>query len=145
MACGEKLPREVVDALFDDSIVKFAFNANFERVCLSHYFKKTLSPKAWRCTMVWAAYLGLPLSLRDVGIALNLENKKMVEGKDLIKYFCSPCAPTKTNGFRTRNLPSDAPAKWELFKKYNIRSLYIRLHHNSMWWSIQRPSEVPFR
>ena len=127
LACGEKIPAEVIAALTDDSVVKWAFNATFERICLSRYLGYPtgdyLEPDSWRCSMVWAATMGLPLSLEGVGAVLGLEKQKLTEGKDLIKYFCQPCAPTKTNGQRTRNLPAHAPEKWLAFKKYNIRDV----------------------
>lgn len=113
LACGEKIPAEIIAALEDDTVTKWAFNANFERVCLSRYLGYPtgdyLMPDSWCCSMVWAAYLGLPLSLEGVGTVLGLEKQKLTEGKNLIKYFCQPCAPTKSNGGRTRNLPADAP------------------------------------
>lgn len=126
-ACGETIPNEVVNALSDPGILKYAFNANFERVCLSRFLGmstgKYLDPASWRCTMVWSAYMGLPLSLQGVGAVLNLDKQKLTEGKELIRYFCTPCAPTKSNGGRTRNLPGDAPDKWDLFKSYNLRDV----------------------
>ena len=127
LACGEKIPAEVIAALTNDSVLKWAFNATFERICLSRYLGyptgEYLEPDSWRCSMVWAATMGLPLSLEGVGAVLGLEKQKLTEGKDLIKYFCQPCAPTKTNGQRTRNLPAHAPEKWLAFKKYNIRDV----------------------
>ena len=127
LACGEKIPKEILSALTDNSVIKCAFNANFERVCLSRMLGlKTglfLSPKSWHCTMVWSAYLGLPLSLSGCGAVLNLDKQKLTEGKELIKYFCTPCNPTKANGGRTRNLPTNAPDKWEMFKQYNARDV----------------------
>lgn len=143
LAQGERLPQEIIDALTDDSVIKWAFNANFERICLSRYLRdlgmsldpfhdnhplsidcaRFLNPESWRCSMVWAATMGLPLSLEGVGAVLGLEKQKLTEGKDLIKYFSVPCAPTKTNGGRTRNRPFHAPDKWEAFKKYNIRDV----------------------
>lgn len=127
LACGETIPSEVIAALTDDSVLKWAFNATFERICLSRYLGyptgEYLEPDSWRCSMVWAATMGLPLSLEGVGAVLGLEKQKLTEGKDLIKYFCQPCAPTKTNGQRTRNLPAHAPEKWLAFKKYNIRDV----------------------
>ena len=127
LACGEKIPAEVIAALTDEAVTKWAFNANFERICLSRYLGlptgEYLSPDSWKCTMVWAATMGLPLSLEGVGAVLGLEKQKLTEGKELIKYFCQPCAPTKTNGQRTRNLPAHAPEKWLAFKKYNIRDV----------------------
>lgn len=123
LACGEKIPAEIVDALSDESVIKWAFNAQFERVCLSNYLDTWLSPDSWHCTMVWSATLGLPLSLEGVGAVLGLEKQKLTEGKNLIKYFCVPCAPTKTNGGRTRNLPQRDMEKWEQFKAYNLRDV----------------------
>lgn len=123
LACTEKIPAEIVDALSDESVIKWAFNAQFERVCLSNYFDTSLSPDSWHCTMVWSATLGLPLSLEGVGAVLGLEKHKLTEGKNLIKYFCVPCAPTKTNGGRTRNLPQHDMEKWEQFKAYNLRDV----------------------
>ncbi|MGF0091614.1 DNA polymerase [Lachnospiraceae bacterium SGI.066] len=123
IACGEKIPAEIVDALSDESVTKWAFNAQFERVCLSNYLDTWLSPDSWHCTMVWSATLGLPLSLEGVGAVLGLEKQKLTEGKNLIKYFCVPCAPTKTNGGRTRNLPQHDMEKWEQFKAYNLRDV----------------------
>lgn len=123
LACGEKIPTEIVDALSDESVTKWAFNAQFERVCLSNYLETWLSPDSWHCTMVWSATLGLPLSLEGVGAVLGLEKQKLTEGKNLIKYFCVPCAPTKTNGGRTRNLPQHDMEKWEQFKAYNLRDV----------------------
>ena len=123
LACGEKIPAEIVDALSDESVTKWAFNAQFERVCLSNYLDTWLSPDSWHCTMVWSATLGLPLSLEGVGAVLGLEKQKLTEGKNLIKYFCVPCAPTKSNGGRTRNLPQHDMEKWEQFKAYNLRDV----------------------
>ena len=123
LACGEKIPAEIVDALSDESVIKWAFNAQFERVCLSNYLDTWLSPDSWHCTMVWSATLGLPLSLEGVGAVLGLEKQKLTEGKNLIKYFCVPCAPTRTNGGRTRNLPQHDMEKWEQFKAYNLRDV----------------------
>ena len=123
LACGEKIPDEVVEALFDETVTKWAFNAMFERVCLSNYLGDWLEPEGWYCTMVWSATLGLPLSLESVGAALGLEKQKLTEGKDLIRYFCVPCKPTKANGGRTRNLPEHDRGKWERFKAYNLRDV----------------------
>lgn len=133
IAQGEKIPEEIISALSDIKVIKYAFNANFERTCLSRYLNKRLLPISWRCTLVWSAYAGLPLSLKGVGEVLDLDRQKMEEGKDLIKYFCSPCKPTKGNGNRTRNLPTDAPDKWELFKKYNKRDVEVEMQiHNKL-------------
>lgn len=127
LACGEKIPSEILSALEDETVTKWAFNANFERICLSRFLGYPtgdyLEPDSWKCSMVWAAYMGLPLSLEGVGAVLGLEKQKLTEGKDLIKYFCQPCAPTKSNGQRTRNLPKHALDKWQAFKKYNIRDV----------------------
>ncbi|EJU25202.1 DNA polymerase [Selenomonas sp. CM52] len=134
LANGEQIPQEILDALLDDNVIKWAFNANFERVCLSRYLSDLgflraafLSPESWRCTMVWAAYMGLPLSLAAVGSVLGLEEQKMTEGKALIRFFCSPCAATKANSGRTRNLPCHAPDKWALFKAYNKRDVEVEM------------------
>lgn len=120
---GEQLPHEIRTALTDENVTKWAFNAQFERVCLSRYLGEWLKPDSWRCTMVWAAYMGLPLSLEGAGVVLGLEKQKLKEGKDLIRYFSVPCKPSKANGGRMRNLPSDAPEKWERFKEYNARDV----------------------
>ena len=123
LACGEQIPEEVISALSDTSVTKWAFNAMFERVCLSNFLGEWLEPEGWHCTMVWSATLGLPLSLESAGAALGLEKQKLTEGKDLIRYFCVPCRPTKANGGRTRNRPEHAPEKWERFKAYNLRDV----------------------
>lgn len=123
LACGEEIPADIVEALSDDSVVKWSYNNNFERVSLSNYFGTWFEPGSWRCTMVWAACLGLPRSLADVGAVLGLEKQKLSEGKDLIRYFCVPCRPTKANGGRTRNLPEHDREKWERFKAYNLRDV----------------------
>ncbi len=143
LACGEKIPAEVIDALTDDAVIKTAYNATFERVCLSRYLSDMgvsldpfhdkhplsqecacfLNPESWHCTMIWAATLGLPLSLEGVGAVLGLEKQKLTEGKSFIKYFCVTCAPTKVNGGRTRNLPKHDMEKWQQFKAYNLRDV----------------------
>ncbi|MGG6795674.1 UNVERIFIED_CONTAM: DNA polymerase [Streptococcus canis] len=132
----EELPNNIIQALVDDTIIKWAFNASFERICLSNWLKKHypqllsegfLSPNSWRCSMVWAAYLGLPLSLDGVGTVLKLKNQKLKEGGDLIRYFCLPCKPTKVNGGRTRNFPNHAPDKWSAFIDYNQRDVEVEL------------------
>lgn len=127
LACGEQIPKEVLLALEDESVIKWAFNAAFERICLSRFLGyptgEYLEPESWRCSMIWAATMGLPLSLEGVGAVLGLEKQKLSEGKALIKYFCQPCAPTKANGQRTRNRPFHAPDKWAMFKKYNVRDV----------------------
>ena len=125
LAQGEAIPAEVESAIFDDSITKTAFNANFERTCLSRFFGTQLSPYSWHCSAVQAAMLALPRSLEDVGAVLGLDKQKMKEGKELIRYFCVPCKPTKANGGRTRNLPHHAPEKWELFKTYCKRDVDV--------------------
>ena len=145
LASGEKIPEDVLKALTDDTVIKWAFNANFERVCLSvwlqkyypQYFKgyqsdekalqNYLSPTSWRCSMVWSNYVGLPHSLDAVGKELNLTDQKMKEGKELIKYFCCPCKPIVKNGMRTRNLPQHNPDGWETFKQYNKRDVEAEL------------------
>lgn len=131
LAGGEKIPPEILSAITDNSVTKWAFNANFERICLSKYLGLSngeyLDPTSWKCTMTWAAYLGLPLSLEGAGAVLGLEQQKLKEGKDLIKYFCVPCLPTKANGGRTRNLPTHAPEKWWLFKSYNKRDVEVEM------------------
>ena len=125
LAQGEVLPEDVVEAVFDGSVVKTAFNANFERTCLSKYFGRYLPPDSWHCSAVQAAVLALPRSLEDVGAVLGLDERKMKEGKELIRYFCVPCKPTKANGGRRRNLPCHAPEKWEVFKRYCRRDVDV--------------------
>ena len=145
LACGDAIPDDILAALSDDTVTKWAFNANFERICLSNWLKrhnpehfkgygipedpasKYLDPSSWKCAMIWSAYMGLPLSLEGVGAVLKLQDQKMKEGKDLIKYFCCPCKPTKVNGGRTRNLPEHAPDKWETFKTYNKRDVDVEM------------------
>ncbi|MDU7302997.1 MAG: DNA polymerase [Peptoniphilus lacydonensis] len=123
LASGEIIPEEILSALSDESIEKWAFNANFERVCLSRFLGERLKPQGWYCTMIWSAYLGLPLSLEKVGEVLKLDKQKMNEGKALIRYFSIPCKPTKTNRMRTRNLPHHDLEKWSTFKEYNQRDV----------------------
>lgn len=125
VANGEEPPKEFMEMLLDDTATKTAFNANFERICFSNYYQHSFRPEAWRCTAVQAAMLALPLSLEGVGAVLGLDKQKMTEGKELIKYFCSPCKATKSNGGRTRNLPKDAPEKWRQFKTYCIRDVDV--------------------
>ena len=125
VANREEPPKEFMEMLFDDTVTKTAFNANFERTCFSNYYQHSFRPEAWRCTAVQAAMLALPLSLEGVGAVLGLDKQKMTEGKELIKYFCSPCKATKSNGGRTRNLPKDAPEKWRQFKTYCIRDVDV--------------------
>ena len=131
LACGEQIPKEIILALEDEAIIKWAFNASFERICLSRFLGyptgEYLDPESWRCSMIWAATMGLPLSLEGVGAVLGLEKQKLTEGKDLIKYFCQPCAATKSNGGRTRNRLFHTPEKWEAFKRYNIRDVEIEM------------------
>ncbi|MDK8278110.1 DNA polymerase [Peptostreptococcus anaerobius] len=123
LASGEIIPDEILSALSDENVEKWAFNANFERVCLSRFLGKRLKPQGWYCTMIWSAYLGLPLSLEKVGEVLKLDKQKMNEGKALIRYFSIPCKPTKTNGMRRRNLPHHDLEKWSTFKEYNKRDV----------------------
>lgn len=127
LACGEKLPQEILDALEDETVEKWSYNSQFERICLSRLLGYPagdyLAPESWRCSMVWASTLGLPRSLESVGAVLGLEKQKLTEGKDLIRYFCVPCKPTKANGGRTRNRPEHDPEKWERFKAYNLRDV----------------------
>ena len=123
LASGEPLPQEVISALEDPGVIKVAYNAQFERVCLSRYLGHWLDPRQWRCTMAMAAYLTLPGRLADAAVALGTTEKKMEEGKDLIRYFSVPCKPTKTNGGRTRNLPADAPEKWAVYRQYNAQDV----------------------
>lgn len=123
MACGDELPQEVIDAIFDDSIIKSAWNAQFERTCLSKYFGTQLSPDSWQCTMVWAASLSLPLKLKYAALALKTGEQKDDAGKRLIRYFSIPCKATKSNGGRTRNLPEHAPDDWQTFKSYCIQDV----------------------
>lgn len=145
LAQGEKIPIDIIKALSDENIIKWAYNANFERICLSEYLRRYyetdfisygvnedtvgdyLNPKGWKCSMVWSAYMGLPLSLAGVGAVLGLEEQKLSEGKDLIRYFCMPCKPTKSNGERTRNLPENDNEKWQLFKRYNKRDVEVEI------------------
>lgn len=145
LTAGDEIPTEILTALSDDTVTKWAFNASFERVCLSNWLRKHhpeyfktystagdpvqnyLDPASWKCTMIWSAYVGLPLSLEGVGAVLKLQDQKMKEGKDLIRYFCSPCKATKANGGRTRNLPEHAPDKWETFKAYNRRDVEVEI------------------
>lgn len=146
LACGEKIPSEILSALEDETVTKWAFNANFERICLSRFLGYPtgdyLEPDSWKCSMVWAAYMGLPLSLEGVGAVLGLEKQKLTEGKDLIKYFCQPCAPTKSNGQRTRNLPEHAPDKWLAFKRYNIRDVETEMSIQSRLSKYPVPDSV---
>lgn len=128
---GENIPPEVLSALEDDSVTKWAFNAQFERICLSKFLGYEqgtyLEPSSWKCSMIWSAYMGLPLSLEGVGAVLGFEKQKLTEGKELIKYFCTPCDPTKVNGGRTRNLPQHDIEKWNRFKAYNIRDVEVEM------------------
>ena len=164
LASGESIPTEILDALTDDNIQKWAFNANFERVCLSRYMSdmgisldpfadnhhsadvfglaRFLNPESLRCSMVWSAYMGMPLSLEGAGAVLGLEKQKLTEGKELIRYFCSPCKPTAANGNRTRNLPGHAPDKWESFKAYNLRDVEAELSIQERLSKFPVPDEV---
>ena len=141
LASGDTVPEEIIRALSDDSVIKWAYNASFERICLSVWLRRNypqhfssysiegdtvrnyLAPSSWRCSLVWGAYMGLPLSLEGIGKVLKLENQKMAEGKALIRYFCVPCKPTKANGGRTRNLPEHDQVKWSTFIAYNKRDV----------------------
>ncbi len=127
LASGEAIPQEIQSAILDSKVIKWAFNAQFERVCLSKYFGVWLEPDSWRCTMVWSAYLGLPLSLEGAAIITGVDKKKLTEGKELIRYFSVPCKPTRSNDGRTRNLPEHAPDKWDRFKAYNLRDVEAEL------------------
>lgn len=136
LACGDVIPDEILAALSDSSVIKWAYNASFERICISIWLRRNypqffngdyLDPSSWKCSMVWAAYNGLPFGLERVGAALGLEQQKLKEGRDLIRYFCNPCKPTKSNGGRSWNLPEHAPEKWELFKKYNQRDVEVEM------------------
>ena len=142
LACGEQIPDEIIAALSDASVTKWAFNAMFERVCLSNFLGEWLEPEGWHCTMVWSATLGLPLSLESAGAALGLEKQKLIEGKDLIRYFCVPCKPTKANGGRTRNLPGHDPVKWERFKKYNLRDVETEMQIQQRLSSFPVPDAI---
>lgn len=145
LANGGKVPTEVITALSNKAVTKWAFNAAFERICLSEWLRRNypdhfssystsddtvgryLDPSSWRCSMIWSAYLGLPLSLEGVGAVLGLQEQKMKEGKDLIRYFCVPCKPTKSNGNRTRNLPIHDTAKWKTFISYNRKDVEVEM------------------
>ena len=145
LACGETLPDELIDALVNDDVLKWAYNASFERICISRWLRKVhpeafrhyaplgdaignyLNPVSWRCSRIWGATLGLPLSLAGIGAVLKLDEQKMTEGKALIRYFCVPCKPTKANGMRTRNLPWQSQEKWATFKAYNQRDVDVEM------------------
>jgi DNA polymerase len=162
LACGEEIPADILDALADDSVTKWAFNAQFERVCLSRYLAdmgispdpfhdnhplsrecaRFLNPGSWRCSMVWSAYMGLPLSLEGVGAVLGLEKQKLTEGKDLIRYFSVPCNPTKSNGGRTRNLPEHDTEKWQRYKVYNIRDVETEMQIQQKLSKFPVPEEI---
>ena len=170
LAAGEEIPEEIVASLSDEDVTKWAFNSNFERICLSEWLRRNhpehfssysvegdsvgeyLDPRGWKCSMIWSAYMGLPLSLAGVGAVLGLEEQKLKEGKDLIRYFCVPCKPTKSNGGRTRNLPEHDPEKWELFKFYNRRDVEVeqsiqkKLHNftvpDSVWEEFWLDQEI---
>ena len=133
LACGEKIPEKIVAALEDETIIKWAFNASFERICLSRFLGyptgEYLDPESWRCSMIWAATMGLPLSLEGVGSVLGLEKQKLTEGKDLIKYFCQPCIATKSNGGHGREIALFMRQEMEAFKRYNIRECGNRNGH----------------
>lgn len=162
LASGEEIPADILDALTEDTVTKWAFNAQFERVCLSRYLSdkgmsldhfhdnhplfaecaRFLNPESWKCSMVWSAYMGLPLSLEGVGAVLGLEKQKLSEGKDLIKYFSVPCNPTKANGGRTRNLPEHDPEKWFRFKAYNARDVETEMQIQKRLVKFPIPDDV---
>lgn len=139
LACGENLPQRVLVALEDPAITKAAFNAQFERTCISRYLGRKLSPEGWQCTAVQSAMLALPLSLDNVGEVLNIQRKKLKEGADLVRFFSMPCKPTKANGGRTRNRPEDAPEKWERFKTYCIRDVDAEREIRQKLWRFPIP------
>lgn len=139
LACGEQLPERVLAALEDPAITKAAFNAQFERTCISRYLGRKLSPEGWQCTAVQSAILALPLSLDNVGEVLNIQRKKLKEGADLVRFFSMPCKSTKTNGGRTRNRPEDAPEKWERFKTYCIRDVDAEREIRQKLWKFPIP------
>lgn len=144
LVSGEEIPDEIINALMDNSVTKWAFNAMFERVCLSKWLnlEDYLDPASWKCSMIWSAYMGLPLSLEGVGAVLGLEKQKLTEGKDLIKYFCTPCSPTKSNGGRVRNLPEHDMDKWERFKVYNIRDVESEMSIQQRLSKFQVPENI---
>ena len=160
LACGDAIPKEILAALSDETVIKWAFNTSFERICLSYWLKKHypeyflgysipedpaskyLNPASWKCTMIWSAYLGLPLSLAGVGAVLGLEEQKLKEGKDLIRYFCSPCKATKSNGGRTRNLPEHDMEKWKFFKAYNRRDVEVEMSIQKRLQNFQVPDFI---
>lgn len=160
LACGDTVPEEILAALSDENCIKWAYNASFERVCLSVWLRRNypqyfhsysiegdpvrnyLDPHSWKCTLVWAAYNGLPLGLEKVGAVLGFEQQKLKEGKDLIRFFCQPCKPTKSNGGREWNLPEHAPDKWDLFKKYNERDVQVEMQIQDRLRNYPVPSEV---
>ncbi|MFK4841235.1 DNA polymerase [Lactococcus petauri] len=156
LARGETIPSDVLSALTDESVEKWAFNATFERICLSRFLGlpmgQYLNPDSWHCTMIWAATLGLPLSLEGVGAVLGLDKQKLSEGKNLIRYFCLPCSPTKANGGRLRNLPAHDVEKWNLFKTYNVRDVDVEVSiqnklskfpvSNEIWQEYHQDQEI---
>jgi len=146
IASGETVPEAILSALMDDTVEKWAFNSSFERVCLSRFIglptSEYLDSTSWKCSMVWSAYMGLPLSLEGAGAVLGLEKQKLSEGKDLIRFFCRPCKPTEANGQRTRNLPTDAPDKWLTFKAYNKRDVETELAIQAKLAKFPVPDEV---
>ncbi|MBN3028413.1 DNA polymerase [Ruthenibacterium lactatiformans] len=146
IASGETVPEAILSALMDDTVEKWAFNSSFERVCLSRFIglptSEYLDSTSWKCSMVWSAYMGLPLSLEGSGAVLGLEKQKLSEGKDLIRFFCRPCKPTEANGQRTRNLPTDAPDKWLTFKAYNKRDVETELAIQAKLAKFPVPDEV---
>lgn len=146
LASSETIPAEIISALKDPKVFKWAFNAQFERICLSSWLGlpvgQYLNPQSWRCTMIWSAYMGLPLSLEGSGAVLGLEKQKLKEGKDLIRYFCKPCNPTASNGKRTRNLPIHSEDKWSAFKSYNIRDVETEIAIQEKLAKFTVPEEI---
>jgi len=151
LTCGELIPEEILRALTDPHVVKSAYNAVFERICLSCWLRRNrpdlfngvyLDPASWRCTMVWGAYDGLPMGLEKIGAVLGLEEQKLKEGQDLLRYFCQPCKPTKANGGRCWNLPEHAPEKWERFRQYNLRDVQVELAVQDRLSKVPMPDSV---
>lgn len=142
LANGEEIPKEIIEAIKDESVIKQAYNAQFERVCLSRYLGKRISAKKWHCTMVHALYLGMGGSLALVGQTLGIEKQKLEEGRDLIRYFAIPCKPTKANGGRTRNYPKDNEEKWERYKAYNRRDVEAEMEISKRMSSVPVPEYI---
>lgn len=146
LASGERIPEEIVEAIRSPEVIKWAFNASFERICLSRYLGlptgEYLNPSFWRCSMVWCGTLGLPMSLEGAGAIIKLSNQKLKEGRDLIRRFCSPHTPTKANGNRTRFMPADDPEGWSLFKRYNIRDVEAEMEIQQRLSKFPVPDEI---